>query len=251
MADVCVIGAGGHAKVVIATLLAAGHRIAAAYDDDPARWGATILGAPIRPAADLEHAQGAAAIIAVGSNAARKRLAKRFHHLCWITAVHPGAIVHPSVRVGPGTIVFAGAVVQPDTVLGSHVIVNTSASVDHDCALADYVHVAPGVHLAGQVTLDEGVLMGIGAVAIPDMRVGAWSTVGAGAVVVRPIGPGVTAIGAPACARPAAPPPSSGPAAYTDHRPIVAASAHGRADLACSAPPSEPRLGDALRSDTR
>ena len=48
--DIVVIGAGGHAKVVIATVRAAGGDVAAAYDDDQRRWGESILGVEIRDA---------------------------------------------------------------------------------------------------------------------------------------------------------------------------------------------------------
>jgi acetyltransferase-like isoleucine patch superfamily enzyme len=99
-------------------------------------------------------------------------------------------------------VVFAGAVIQPDAALGGHVIVNTAASIDHDCALGDFVHIAPGVHLAGNVRLDTGVFLGIGTVAIPGIHVGAWTTVGAGATVIRDLRAGITAIGTPARAIP-------------------------------------------------
>src|SRR5262249_58040314 len=110
----------------------------------------------------------------------------------------PTAWVHPSVTIGAGTVIFAGAVIQPDATIGAHVIVNTRASIDHDCVLGDFVHVAPGVGLAGNVTLEEGAFLGIGAAAVPGSRVGAWATVGAGGVVIQPIAAGVTAVGVPA-----------------------------------------------------
>ena len=43
---VVVLGAGGHAKVVVATLQAAGYGIAAVLDDDPDVWGKLLLGVP-------------------------------------------------------------------------------------------------------------------------------------------------------------------------------------------------------------
>jgi acetyltransferase-like isoleucine patch superfamily enzyme len=60
------------------------------------------------------------------------------------------------------------------------------------------VHIAPGVRLAGDVALGDGVFLGIGAVAIPGVRVGAWTTVGAGAAVVDDLPEGIVAAGVPA-----------------------------------------------------
>lgn len=179
-----VIGAGGHAKVVIATLREIGYTVKAAFDDDAQKWGKDLLGVPIVGSpTQLENLPEPRAVIAIGTNNLRKAVAERYPRVEWLTAVHPTACVHPTVRLGPGTVVFAGAVIQPDTNIGSHCIVNTSASIDHDCLLEDYVHVAPGVNLAGGVRLGQGVFAGIGSAIIPNVSVGGWTVIGAGGVV--------------------------------------------------------------------
>lgn len=192
-----VVGAGGHAKVVIATLQAAGFDVEAAWDDDARRRGGEILGVPIRGPIEAVPEQ-ATVVVAIGSNAARRAVVARLPQRTFVPVAHPSAVVHPSAVLGAGTVVFAGAVLQPDARLGEHVIVNTGASIDHDCLLEDFVHVAPGVRLAGSVSLKEGVFLGIAASAVPGVEVGAWATVGAGGVVVTPIPAGVTAVGCPA-----------------------------------------------------
>jgi len=196
--QVHVLGGGGHVKVVIGCLQRLGYQIAGIFDDDPALWGQTLLGRPVLgPVSQAEQAPQLPAIIAIGDNRSRWRVAQRLN-LEWLTVVDPLAWVHPSVDIGPGAIVLPGAFVQVDSRLGSHAIVNTSASIDHDCRLGDYVHVAPGARLAGGCALDEGVLLGAGAVVIPGVHVRAWTTVGAGASVVRPLPSGVIATGVPA-----------------------------------------------------
>jgi sugar O-acyltransferase (sialic acid O-acetyltransferase NeuD family) len=197
--DVVVLGAGGHAKVVVATLEAAGHRVAAVLDDDPRLWGTTVLGTPVSgPIDTIARCGRCRAIVAVGDNAVRRRIAQRMPRVEWVTVVHPAATVHPSVVLGPGTVVCAGAVIQPEARVGAHAIVNTSASVDHDSVLGDFVHTAPGARLAGQVTVGAGTLVGIGASALPGVSIGAESVVGAGSVVVRDLPDHVVAVGAPA-----------------------------------------------------
>jgi sugar O-acyltransferase (sialic acid O-acetyltransferase NeuD family) len=197
--DIYVIGAGGHAKVVIATLRESGYTIKAVLDDDPKKVGKDLLGVQVvGPPSQLENLPESRAVVAIGVNSTRKAIAERFPRTEWVSAVHPTACVHPSVRLGPGTVVFAGAVIQPDTHIGAHCIVNTSASIDHDCLLEDYVHVAPGVNLAGGVRLEQGVFVGIGSAIIPSVTVGCWTVVGAGGVVVRDLAGQSLAIGVPA-----------------------------------------------------
>lgn len=192
-----VIGAGGHAKVVVATIRAAGLDVECAWDDDPRRRGGDVLGAPVRGSVDDVPA-GVPIVVAIGSNVVRRDVVARLGAREFCTVAHPSAVVHPSATLGPGTVVFAGAIVQPDARLGAHVIVNTAASVDHDCLVEDFVHVAPGARLAGGVSVREGALFGIGSCALPGVEVGSWAIVGAGGVVVTPIPPRSTAVGCPA-----------------------------------------------------
>lgn len=194
---IVVVGAGGHAKVVIATVRAAGGDVVAAYDDDSGRWGQQLLGVPIHGPISGEAIGNGPAIIAIGNNRTRQSIAKSVNAQ-WVSVCHPSATVHSSVVLGPGTVVFAGSVVQPDATIGAHSILNTAATVDHDCIVGDLVHIGPGVCLCGGVTVDEGVLLGVGAKVAPNVEVGPWSTVGAGAVCVVDVPGSSTVVGVPA-----------------------------------------------------
>lgn len=196
---IIVIGAGGHAKVVVATLLAAGDEVEIVLDDDDEKWGHNLMGQKITGPIDRAVDMSGQCIPAIGDNRIRKDLVRRLKgHVTWAKCIHPTAVVHSSVEIGEGTVVLAGVVVQPDTRVGRYAILNTSSSIDHDGRIADFVHVAPGVHAAGDVELGEGVLMGVGSVAVPGVRIGAWCIIGAGAVVTQDLAPGLTAVGVPA-----------------------------------------------------
>jgi sugar O-acyltransferase (sialic acid O-acetyltransferase NeuD family) len=195
--SVVVIGAGGHAKVVLATLEALEIEVSGIFDDNSDLWGMQLLGVEIKGPIEEAQNHGTSGVLALGANRDRQSMANQLS-LDWKSAVHPSAQVHTSVELGSGTVIFAGAIVQPETVIGDHVIVNTGARIDHDCRIRSFSHIAPGASLAGAVSIGEGVLMGIGSCAVPGVTVGEWSVVGAGAAVVGDLAPGVTATGVPA-----------------------------------------------------
>jgi sugar O-acyltransferase (sialic acid O-acetyltransferase NeuD family) len=197
-AEVYVIGAGGHAKVIIRALQELEHRVTMVFDDDLRLQGRSLLGIPIvGPIARIAERPPQPAVIAIGNNAARRRIAEQYD-LPWMTVVHPRAFVDASVCPGRGTVVLAQAAIHVDARLGEHVIVNHAATVDHDCLVEDYAHLAPGVHLAGEVTVQAGVLLGIGAVVIPGTCIGRGTIVGAAAAVVCDLPKQVVAVGVPA-----------------------------------------------------
>lgn len=191
---VMVVGAGGHAKVVIDVLRAAGHEVAALFDDNAALHGQLFRGVPVvGSSADVEaHAARTGLrhfLVAIGHNAVRLAIGRRLEAagLVGLAVAHPSAVLAPDVRLGPGTVVMPGACLNAETRIGAHAIVNTGARVDHDGVLDDGVHLAPGVVLCGNVSVGELAFVGAGTIVIPGMRIGARASVGAAAAVVRPV----------------------------------------------------------------
>lgn len=195
--NVQVIGAGGHAKVVISTLKALGKKIVSVYDDHHKTLGSDFMGIPVGGAfADAAH--DCETYLAIGNNGVRKEIAESAPFLWGKALVHPRAWVDPSAKLGLGSVIFAGAIVQADSFIGTHVIVNTGATVDHDCNVLDYVHIAPGCHLCGGVDVYEEAMLGVGTKVIPLMKIGAKAVIGAGSVVIRDVQAGEKTVGVPA-----------------------------------------------------
>ena len=202
---IVIVGAGGHAKVVLDSLVASGvYEIVGLTDSDQSKWGTLVGGYPVLGDDDVlptlrgEGVDGA--IIALGSNRMRACLFEHAMTLGFkmVNAIHPRSWASSSAQIGDGVVVMAGAVINSDAKVGNNVIINTGATVDHDCRIGDHAHIAPGCHLGGNVQVGTGTLVGIGASVIPDKRIGQWSIVGAGAVVVRDLPDNCVAIGVPA-----------------------------------------------------
>jgi len=192
-----VVGAGGHAKVVVDAAHAAGIEVVAVIGDSKTV-GAELLGAPI--VAAREGVAADAFIIAVGDNRARSALFAQYLESGAVPAavVHPSAIIAPGVEIGEGTFVAAGVVVNVDSRIGVNAILNTSCSVDHDCVVGDHAHVGPTCGLCGGVKVGSGALVGVGCSAIPRRSIGDWAVVGAGSTVVHDIPDGAVYAGVPA-----------------------------------------------------
>lgn len=196
---VYVFGAGGHAKVIIGTLIDLGISISGIFDDQPTLWDKTIFGAKVLGPIEMgESMSGEAGIIGIGDNRTRFGIAHRLIGWNFLTLIHPHAWIHSSVKLGPGTVVFSGAVIQPDVKIGSHCIINTGATVDHDCFLEDFVHIAPGTNMGGNIHVDEGVFIGIGGTIIPGINIGRWAITGAGSVIIHDVSEHSTVVGVPA-----------------------------------------------------
>jgi len=196
---VYIIGAGGHAKVVIAALHANSIVCAGVFDDDRSLWGEKILDIPILGAVEeLRDLPSIVAVNAIGNNSTRRAISERFRNVNWLTVIHPHTWIHSSVKIGCGTVVFAGSIIQPDTKIGQHSIINTSASVDHDCEIGDFCHIAPGCHIAGGVEIGDEVFMGIASSAIPCIKVVSNTVIGAGSTVIKNIDVRGVYVGTPA-----------------------------------------------------
>ncbi len=201
---VIVIGGGGHAKVLVSTLLLQHRRVLGFVDPKPSLpplLGIAHLGDDglvfLHPPDQVCLANGVGSI---DSTVLHRTVYEKFRERQYTfeTVVHPSAVMAPDVYMEDGVQVMAGAVVQPGSRLGANVIINTGARVDHDCSIDAHAHIAPGVTLSGNVHVGGGAHIGTGASVIQGVEVGAASIVGAGSVVADDVPAGVTVVGVPA-----------------------------------------------------
>lgn len=192
---VYLIGAGGHAKVIIEILEKQGLYIGGLQDGNPKV--KSLLGHDVHHEfPEFFHADDAEVIISIGNNAIRKKLADSSNYK-YVSAIHPSANISKRATIGKGTVIMAGVSINADVEIGKHAIINTNASVDHECILEDYVHISPNAALGGNVHVGEGTHIGIGANVIQGIKIGKWCTVGAGTVVLNDIPDGSTVVGNP------------------------------------------------------
>ncbi|HYE19562.1 MAG TPA: acetyltransferase [Tepidisphaeraceae bacterium] len=203
--DVIIVGAGGHGRVVLDILRAAGdHKVIGFLDADEGLHGTTVAGIKVLghlnvlPKLKAKGLKGA--FVGIGDNRVRQTYADKLAAagLELINAVHPSAVVSPGATVGRNVMIAAGAIVCTEATLADSVIVNTAATVDHECQIGPAVHLGPGVRLAGRVTVHARALVGIGACVLPCLTVGEEATVGGAALIRQDVPPRATVVGVPA-----------------------------------------------------
>lgn len=191
------LGASGHAKVIIDSLKASGKQISGLFDDNPEV--KELLGYNVFGPFSQIRLGDEELIISVGLNHIRKKIVEKLPKtILYGNAIHPSAIISEYTSLGEGTVVMHGVVIQSCVSIGRHCIINTTASVDHDCSIDDYVHISPNATLCGAVSVGEGSQVGAGAVVIPGIKIGKWSLVAAGAVVMKDVPDNVLVLGNPA-----------------------------------------------------
>jgi len=208
------LGAGGHASVVLALLRELQCEVLGV--SDPALLSQSVLqwqGLPVWDDATVlaQHSPTnvflANGVGFVQTPEPRQRVFHTYTQTGYVfpALVHPFTWVAADVHVGEGVQIMAGAVVQTGTTLGTNTLVNTGARIDHGCQIGPHSHVACGAVLCGDVQLGSHTFIGAGAVVIQGIGLGSHCTVGAGSVVLHSHGDRQRLVGAPARAIPNTP----------------------------------------------
>lgn len=200
--SILLVGAGGHACVVLDALRLSGFDGQVSVHADQSTY-TDLLGAPIvvgMPTPDMFAIEKWSVHVAIGNTAIRARECQKFLALGYelATICHPKAVISPFAKIADGSSILANAVVNPRAKIGRAAIINTGAIVEHDCTLGDYVHISPGAVLAGNCQVDDLCWIGANAVLREGTRVKEQIIVGANAMVSADLKAAGTYVGTPA-----------------------------------------------------
>lgn len=199
---IILLGASGHAKVIIELLQASGYAVDFCIDNNTHI--TSCLNVPVLQGdhhLSLLKQQGYThAFVAIGNNALRLQLIQHLLALDFqlVNAISSHAFISPSAKLGIGLAIMAGVVINADTHIDDGAIINTGAVVDHDCYIGKGAHIAPQCGLAGKVTVGDRAFLGVGCKVIPNISIAKDTVIGAGSVVISAIASGKKAVGVPA-----------------------------------------------------
>jgi UDP-perosamine 4-acetyltransferase len=179
-ADLIVLCAGGHARVVMDILRRGGRAVSAVTDANAALHGTKLDGVTIIGSDDdvlTRDPRSVVLVNALGNGATkignsglepRRALFTRFKDkgFSFAQVISPDALIAGHVMLGEGCHVLTGAIVHPGSAIGANTIINTGAQVDHDNTIDAHSHIAPGAVLCGAVKVGAGCHIGAGAVIV-------------------------------------------------------------------------------------
>ncbi|MCH9689372.1 MAG: NeuD/PglB/VioB family sugar acetyltransferase [Gammaproteobacteria bacterium] len=196
---IILLGAGGHAKVLLSLLQLLDFSIVGVCAPelnmkDISSWrGVRVLEENL--ILDEYQADEIVLVNAIGQQPkqdVRIRVFERFKTQGYYfpSLIHPLACVDTTVSLSEGVQVMASVTIQADTQVGMNTILNTGSNIDHDVFVGDHAHVAPGAVLCGGVHIEKRAFVGSGAVLAQGIRVGEAACIGAGSSIVRDVMPG-------------------------------------------------------------
>ncbi len=141
-------------------------------------------------------------VIAVGASKTREKIVNRMRtvnpDIKFGTIIDPSVEISDLVTIDEGSIICAHTIITVNISIGKHVIINLDCTIGHDARLEDFVTLYPSVNVSGMTNIGHAVELGTGTQIIQGKRIGAYSIVGAGAVVVKDIPEKCIAVGNPA-----------------------------------------------------
>ncbi|TGE17583.1 acetyltransferase [Hymenobacter elongatus] len=203
-----IFGAGGLGREVLVLICQINEACPtwelAGFYDDQAPATAAIHGVPYLGGALALNAvaEPLEVVVAVGSGRSRAAIVGQLTSplLRFATLLHPAVSRQPyqHLRIGEGSIIGQGCILTTDIQLGRHVLLNLGCTIGHDAVLEDFCSLMPHANVGGEAHLETGVYLGTNATVINQVRIGARTIVGAGAVAVRDLPADCTAVGVPA-----------------------------------------------------
>jgi sugar O-acyltransferase (sialic acid O-acetyltransferase NeuD family) len=205
---IAIVGAGGLGREVL-MLLHQINRVSPAWDiqgfyDDVPPVGHLTNGYPyLGNIGQLNHIdQLLHVVLAIGNCQAKVEVAARLVHplLRFPVLVHPSVLLHPEQkhRLGEGTIICQNCILTTQVTVGRHVLLNLACTIGHDTVIGDFCSLMPQMAVSGGVKLGTGVYGGTNSTILQNKKIGAFTTIGAGAVVLQDLPSYCTAVGVPA-----------------------------------------------------
>jgi sugar O-acyltransferase (sialic acid O-acetyltransferase NeuD family) len=200
--SVVIIGYSGHAHTGIDILMASGYAVEGYCDIELKKanpFGLRYLGSENDPDVQEKLKQYHYFIGIGNNNLLRRKVYETLFPMLGepVNAIHPSAVISPSVKMKFGHFIAANVSINALTELGMTAVCNTGSVIEHGCIIGDFTFIAPGAVLCGDVTIGENTFVGANSVIRQGVKIGKNVTIGAGTVIVQDIPDDVKVVGNP------------------------------------------------------
>lgn len=142
-------------------------------------------------------------LLTMGDMQIRKDLFQRIISVGGVvpTLIHPTAQISEFANISPnGVIIDSQSIVQSDCVVEEGVFICSQSMICHQTTIEPYVFIAPRALIGARLNVGQFSFIGQNATIISTKvkEIGAYSTVGAGAVVTKPVEKKSVVVGNPA-----------------------------------------------------
>lgn len=194
MKDIVIIGAGGFAREVAWLIEDINKKeqqwnLLGFIDDNLELQGKEINGYKV--IGTIEDYQKMSneiySVIAIGTGSIRKLIVEKLKNRRFATLIHPTVLYSKQIKIEEGSIICAGNILTVNITIGKHVILNLTNTIGHDTNINDFVTVLPGCNISGEVSIEEGSIIGTGVKIRDEIKIGKNCIVGMGSIVTKDI----------------------------------------------------------------
>ena len=191
MKSIIIVGASGFGREVawVINRMNPVRVIAGFCDDDNERAAGVKEIAPFLSSVSdvLRSSKDCSFFCAIGNNKIRCKIMRMFdaEDVDVLTVVDTTAVISRDVVIGTGSFVGCNSVISVGCELGRASIINHNVTLGHDVVSGDYAQFCPGVRVSGGCRVGEGAMLGSNSCTIPEKKMGVWSMLGAGGVLLK------------------------------------------------------------------
>lgn len=160
-------------------------------DDDPSKQGKSIYGRNVLGGMDwIKHQDEKIYFtVTIGDPVIRKKVAEKAEELGYLpySIISPDFVKREEVEIGAGSIFLSGVVFTNGQKIGRYAHIHEGVMCGHKVRVGDFGTLAPGAVIFGGCEIGEGAYIGGNATMLQFKKVGGWSVVGAGSVVLKNI----------------------------------------------------------------